>query len=1179
MIDRYLHRSIIILSLLSGCVRMYGQINNKQGSVVLNTDSFDLKKAEQDAINHGIRPTELRGYLNYKYSEYRSRFLPSISNHPAAMQRTSQVQSSYCPNMDFSNLNFTNWNGSYGTVTTGASTTTPAVYNVTQYNIVDPAGINADLIDTRNYHTIMNIPPTSAVYPYCLGYDSIACRIAGTQTISEIPFLNPSGGASSVRLNGALANYRACSLNYHLSLNPNNKFLSLGFAIIMENGGHPLNEQPYFQINLTDQNHNPIPGCPTYSYAANSITIVTDTLWKSSSIVYDAYYRPWQNIYIDMSAYPGVTDVNVEFLVQGCTLGGHYAYAYVSASCDMAGITSEFCPGTNTAILHAPSGYSSYQWADALGPISSTSGGTSPTLSVSPATAGQSYTCTLSSFGLPSVVMQTTLAVTTVSINNINTTFSCKGGHNGTAFAQAGGSNTGYTFTWTDSSGAVISTAALAQNLYPGHYLLTVTASNCGQDTQSVVIHEMPSATLVANNQVTMCGSKGMLIADPGSSYQWYYLPGLTNSPIPGPNGTNDTLILINPAYNQQYAVTYQSSTGCIDSSLYTIVPGIAGDIYTSDVKKTCSGQQLGSAIIHLVPAYTVPHDYTIIGPNNYNNTLSHTTALKDSIYGLVAGTYSITVTDSLCIYYSTFTIDSTLGVFNIIPAMPAICNGLPITLTADSQPGSNTSCGVSPNGTCNNTSLLTIGNGTITNTNSTWPTPYGNWYSNARHQFLFLASELQAAGFSAGKISSIAFMIQSVNGLTNYPNYSISMRCTLLDSLPAINQFETGLYQVYSVPNYAVQTGWNTHNFQQAYDWDGLSNLIVEVCYGQNPFSTSNYSYNSVCYQSPTPFVSSKVFFSDVDPACGPAVPGSFSWQTFSQRPNVKFGICAGSSNPANISYTWSPTTGLSNPTGSITVASPSVNTTYTVIGSTPAGCTYSTTTNLVISSGPTVTVNNGSVCIGSIYQINPSGASSYSYSSGSSSVLPSVNTTYTVTGYDIYHCADTALCHVTVLPVPTLSVTGYENSICPGETNTIHVSGANSYTWSTGSVGSNVIISPTVTTAYSVIGEDANGCTESSNFIQVVESCVGIHDIDASSEAIHIYPNPSTGIFIIEGLNSQSQSTLNVYNLLGELIVHNTINTPATVINLQELPSGIYTLCVQQQDKKTYYKSLVKQ
>ena len=77
------------------------------------------------------------------------------------------------------------------------------------------------------------------------------------------------------------------------------------------------------------------------------------------------------------------------------------------------------------------------------------------------------------------------------------------------------------------------------------------------------------------------------------------------------------------------------------------------------------------------------------------------------------------------------------------------------------------------------------IGNGTITNGNTDYPAPYGNWYWGARHQFLILASELQAAGLSAGPISSLSFQVASTNG-EFYDYIDIALNHTSLASLDA---------------------------------------------------------------------------------------------------------------------------------------------------------------------------------------------------------------------------------------------------------------------------------------------------------------------------------------------------------------------------------------------------------
>jgi hypothetical protein len=79
---------------------------------------------------------------------------------------------------------------------------------------------------------------------------------------------------------------------------------------------------------------------------------------------------------------------------------------------------------------------------------------------------------------------------------------------------------------------------------------------------------------------------------------------------------------------------------------------------------------------------------------------------------------------------------------------------------------------------------------------------------------------------------------------------------------------------------------------------------------------------------------------------------------------------------------------------------------------------------------------------------------------------------------------------CTSPVIPVvltsttaPTVVIASSQPSVCPGGTVNIGVTGANTYTWSTGANGS--LISPTVntTTTYSVIGALSPGCSSTSS------------------------------------------------------------------------------------------------
>jgi len=206
----------------------------------------------------------------------------------------------------------------------------------------------------------------------------------------------------------------------------------------------------------------------------------------------------------------------------------------------------------------------------------------------------------------------------------------------------------------------------------------------------------------------------------------------------------------------------------------------------------------------------------------------------------------------------------------------------------------SSIACGLSSTGSCSAPNLIAIGTGTNVNPSTNYPAIYSNWYKNARHQILYLASELSAAGVLPGKISSISWNIITINVTTTYPNFSIKMKCTNVNDLGVNSPFDnTGLTQVYFAPSINITTGWNNYNFVTAYEWDGVSNLLIDVCSDL----TANYTNNSSSPYTPTPFNSVRWFNSDMTPACGNLTSSGFTPNT-TNRPNIKFGNCGGLTN-----------------------------------------------------------------------------------------------------------------------------------------------------------------------------------------------------------------------------------------------------------------------------------------
>lgn len=169
------------------------------------------------------------------------------------------------------------------------------------------------------------------------------------------------------------------------------------------------------------------------------------------------------------------------------------------------------------------------------------------------------------------------------------------------------------------------------------------------------------------------------------------------------------------------------------------------------------------------------------------------------------------------------------------------------------------------------------------------------------------------------------------------------------------------------------------------------------------------------------------------------------------------------------------------------------------------------------------------------------------------------SSNGIYSVSLIANYTCySDTTVTTVTVTALPNLTVTG-KSSICNKESATFTVSGANSYTWNSGSQSTTLTVNPGTTTVYTVSGSNGAGCQSSKSITLTVKACVALEENNLNPESIKIYPNPSDGIYTIE---STINCRITLLNQIGQNIKEITINQGQNQLDLRGLPSGVYYL-----------------
>ncbi len=174
-----------------------------------------------------------------------------------------------------------------------------------------------------------------------------------------------------------------------------------------------------------------------------------------------------------------------------------------------------------------------------------------------------------------------------------------------------------------------------------------------------------------------------------------------------------------------------------------------------------------------------------------------------------------------------------------------------------------------------------------------------------------------------------------------------------------------------------------------------------------------------------------------------------------------------------------------------------------YTVTATDPNGCINKTAAAVTINPLPLVTALSNTPCVGSTLTLDATpgvswnwlGPNNYSSTSQNPNIInASINMsgTYTVNALDVNNCQGTATVSVTVNPLPILSFNPSVPETCIGNSVSLTVSGASTYTWAPGgtlssTVGAMVSASPSVYTVYTVTGTDINLCINT-NTVNVV-------------------------------------------------------------------------------------------
>jgi hypothetical protein len=179
----------------------------------------------------------------------------------------------------------------------------------------------------------------------------------------------------------------------------------------------------------------------------------------------------------------------------------------------------------------------------------------------------------------------------------------------------------------------------------------------------------------------------------------------------------------------------------------------------------------------------------------------------------------------------------------------------------------------------------LVTGTGTLTTTaTGSNITPYKTYWMDGRAQYIIYPDELQTLlGSNAPSlISGVSFNVvaAAAQGMGNF-----TIKAGNVATIPTSGFItSTAFATVYTNTLYNTVPGWNLHNFTTPVLWDGVSNLVIEVCHDNSSFTTNS----TVLYETLTRTGTIDGFVDNL--TAGGCTPGTVTSATYGfGRPNMK--------------------------------------------------------------------------------------------------------------------------------------------------------------------------------------------------------------------------------------------------------------------------------------------------
>ncbi|MCW3076895.1 MAG: hypothetical protein JWO32_1504 [Bacteroidetes bacterium] len=512
------------------------------------------------------------------------------------------------------------------------------------------------------------------------------------------------------------------------------------------------------------------------------------------------------------------------------------------------------------------------------------------------------------------------------------------------------------------------------------------------------------------------------------------------------PNGTIPTgattpnKFVIDVQYNEGTNTLYVSGSGF--GGIYSAVNSITCNINQLSVTPSCSGNNSGTAVGSLttnVPSPIVSYSWTNSGGTIVSQT-NNSASLTNTVSNLANGNYTLfTQINAPCGPVNSYT-------FNI----NCVCS---VTAVASS------SC--TPSGITTTLNLgATAGFSTSPLTYS-WTGP-GNFTSSSANQTI---------GTAANGIYTLTVISPACTGAGTV---LVTMPSTFT---PAIANTSVSCYNGSNgTASISAITGTSTAPY--SYAWSNAQSSVQITSLTAGTYTCAVTDGLGCTYSATTNIIQPAQAFltlANTSVTCNGGANGTASVAVVPIA------------NTAPYTYTWSgpPTQNTPQATG-LSAGN------YSCSLQDNIGCIFTGTTSIIEPTSVSVTIstNTTQVCIGNTINFTALGsggtgaAYSYSWSNGASGAATSMSMasggaySYSVIALDVNSCTATAVQTVTFIPNPVLSVPNQD--VCKGLSVNLVANGASNYSWTpsaglNATTGSGVIATPTVTTVYTVVGNNS--------------------------------------------------------------------------------------------------------